>query len=202
MFQQYLDTIKSNNTRSTYTRGLAYFETWARGAGVDVASLRVRDISAFRDHLNGALSGSSANVYLSALRAFLRWAAERELVEPAIYQACAVVSNVKTPERLPTVLKAEEVETLLCQPDASTLTGARDLAFVSLLVPSWDLVRGQRIFGNNPWIELHAALAQIGRAGALIQAHAIQRNLVCRQTSLGVPGDRGRGIGIRQRHAD
>lgn len=36
---------------------------------------------------------------------------------------------------------------------------AASLAFVSLLVPSWDLVRGQRIFGNNPWIELHAALA-------------------------------------------
>jgi ABC-type uncharacterized transport system permease subunit len=36
---------------------------------------------------------------------------------------------------------------------------AASLALVSLLVPSWDLVRGQRIFGNNPWIELHAALA-------------------------------------------
>ena len=136
MFQQYLDTIKSTNTRSTYARGLSYFETWARGAGVDVTNLRVRDISAFRDHLNSSLSGSSANVYLSSLRAYLRWAAERELVEPGVYQASTVVSNVKTPERLPQVLKAEEVETLLCQPDPSTLTGARDLAFVSLLVSS------------------------------------------------------------------
>ena len=33
------------------------------------------------------------------------------------------------------------------------------LALVSLLVPAWDLARGQKIFGNNPWIELHAALA-------------------------------------------
>lgn len=33
------------------------------------------------------------------------------------------------------------------------------LAIVSLLVPAWDVVRGQKIFGNNSWIELHAALA-------------------------------------------
>jgi HemX protein len=33
------------------------------------------------------------------------------------------------------------------------------LALVSLLVPHWDLTRGLKIFGNNPWIELHAALA-------------------------------------------
>jgi HemX protein len=34
------------------------------------------------------------------------------------------------------------------------------LAFISLLIPAWDVtVTGQKIFGQNPWIELHAALA-------------------------------------------
>jgi len=33
------------------------------------------------------------------------------------------------------------------------------LATFSLLVPQWDLTRGVKIFGNNPWIEFHAALA-------------------------------------------
>jgi ABC-type uncharacterized transport system permease subunit len=33
------------------------------------------------------------------------------------------------------------------------------LAFLSLMIPAWDSTRGVRIFGNNPWIELHAALA-------------------------------------------
>jgi len=33
------------------------------------------------------------------------------------------------------------------------------LAFVSLLIPQWDAVRGEKLFGQNPWIELHAALA-------------------------------------------
>ena len=36
---------------------------------------------------------------------------------------------------------------------------AATLALVSLLSPQWDLVRGQKLFGNNPWIEAHAALA-------------------------------------------
>lgn len=36
---------------------------------------------------------------------------------------------------------------------------AAALALVSLLVPAWDLTHGAKIFGNNSWIELHAALA-------------------------------------------
>lgn len=33
------------------------------------------------------------------------------------------------------------------------------LALVSLLIPAWDAIHRQKIFGSNPWIELHAALA-------------------------------------------
>lgn len=36
---------------------------------------------------------------------------------------------------------------------------AGSLALISLLIPPWDATRGQKIFGDNPWIELHAALA-------------------------------------------
>jgi ABC-type uncharacterized transport system permease subunit len=36
---------------------------------------------------------------------------------------------------------------------------AATLALISLLIPAWDAGRNERIFGNNPWIELHAALA-------------------------------------------
>lgn len=36
---------------------------------------------------------------------------------------------------------------------------AASLALISLLIPVWDATRGQKIFGSNPWIELHAALA-------------------------------------------
>ena len=33
------------------------------------------------------------------------------------------------------------------------------LTLVSLAIPAWDAARRARIFGGNPWIELHAALA-------------------------------------------
>jgi ABC-type uncharacterized transport system permease subunit len=36
---------------------------------------------------------------------------------------------------------------------------AAGLAFLSLLIPAWDAVQGEKLFGKNPWIELHAALA-------------------------------------------
>jgi HemX protein len=36
---------------------------------------------------------------------------------------------------------------------------AAALALISLLISVWDSTRGQKIFGSNPWIELHAALA-------------------------------------------
>ncbi len=36
---------------------------------------------------------------------------------------------------------------------------AAALAILSLLIAPWDAVHGQKIFGPNPWIELHAALA-------------------------------------------
>jgi HemX protein len=39
----------------------------------------------------------------------------------------------------------------------SSLTAA--LTIVSLSIPAWDATRRTHIFGSNPWIELHAALA-------------------------------------------
>ena len=36
---------------------------------------------------------------------------------------------------------------------------AAALTLVSLSIPAWDLTRRPHIFGGNPWIELHAALA-------------------------------------------
>lgn len=33
------------------------------------------------------------------------------------------------------------------------------LSLASLLIPAWDATRGQKVFGDNPWIEIHAALA-------------------------------------------
>jgi ABC-type uncharacterized transport system permease subunit len=40
-----------------------------------------------------------------------------------------------------------------------TASLAASLTFLSLAIPAWDSGRRLRLFGHNPWIELHAALA-------------------------------------------
>jgi len=49
------------------------------------------------------------------------------------------------------------------------------LTLVSLSIPSWDAIRRTHIFGGNPWIELHAALAMFsyGVFGLLALASAM-----------------------------
>jgi ABC-type uncharacterized transport system permease subunit len=49
------------------------------------------------------------------------------------------------------------------------------LTIVSLSIPAWDAVRRTHIFGGNPWIELHAALAifSYGVFGLLALAAAL-----------------------------
>jgi len=49
------------------------------------------------------------------------------------------------------------------------------LTLVSLAIPSWDAIRRTHIFGGNPWIELHAALAMFsyGVFGLLALAAAM-----------------------------
>jgi len=56
----------------------------------------------------------------------------------------------------------------------SSLLGAV-LTLVSLAIPSWDAIRRTHIFGGNPWIELHAALAMFsyGVFGLLALAAAM-----------------------------
>lgn len=40
-----------------------------------------------------------------------------------------------------------------------TSTLAATLTLISLAIPAWDATQRTHVFGNNPWIELHAALA-------------------------------------------
>ncbi|HTU03592.1 MAG TPA: cytochrome c biogenesis protein CcsA, partial [Candidatus Sulfotelmatobacter sp.] len=49
------------------------------------------------------------------------------------------------------------------------------LTLVSLSIPAWDAIRRTHIFGGNPWIELHAALAMFsyGVFGLLALASAM-----------------------------
>ena len=66
---------------------------------------------------------------------------------------------------------------------------AAALTLVSLAIPGWDATQRARIFGNNPWIELHAALAVFSYGVfallALTSLMSILRNHSLRSKQLG-----------------
>lgn len=131
--QTYLDTISNPNTRRAYENDLARFESWRAAQQVALADLRVRHLLAYRDHLTHGLAPASVNRAFSAVRDYLRWAAQMELVPAEVYAAATAVKGVKQEKKLPDLVTDDEFEALLCQPDARTEAGARDIAFFRLL---------------------------------------------------------------------
>lgn len=131
--KQYLSTIKNPNTRRAYETDLGRFESWRAAQQVELADLRASHLRAYRDHLAQGLSPASVNRAFASVRAYLRWAAQMELVPAEVYAAAQAVEGVKLERKLPNLVTDEEFEELLCQPDARTEAGARDIAFFRLL---------------------------------------------------------------------
>lgn len=133
MLQQYLSTIKNANTRRAYANDLGEFETWASVQGVELAQLGVRHLMSYREYLAEHRQPATVNRALASLRAYARWAAQHELVPAAVVAAAQAVDGLKLERKLPRLLTDAEFEALTCLPEAGTVLGARDLAFIRLL---------------------------------------------------------------------
>lgn len=129
----FLETVKNPNTRRAYQNDLARFESWRAERQVELADLRAGHFLKYRDHLAEQLAPASVNRSFAAVRAYIRWAAQRELVPAEVYAAAKAVEGVKLEHTLPDLVTDDEFEALLCQPDARTEAGARDIAFFRLL---------------------------------------------------------------------
>lgn len=131
MLDQFLRAQSNQNTRSAYRRGLQRFIEWL---GEDkLGTLRSGEIANFVTFLDEeGYEPKSINQMLSAVRSFLRWAAQQQLVPATVYAEAQVVQNVKEAKRLPRPFKAQDVERLLDGIELTTETGARLLAFVEL----------------------------------------------------------------------
>jgi site-specific recombinase XerD len=139
--EQFLLTITNTNTRRAYAKDLARFGSWLGDRGLALGELGVKDLLSYRDSLapdtaqvtGPTLAPATVNRLLAAVRAFLRWAAQMELVSPEVYAAAKAVQSVKQPEPLPELITDEQFEDLLCRPNPATVEGARDIAFFRLL---------------------------------------------------------------------
>ena len=119
------------NSISNYQRDLVHFCRFLGGRGKTFADASRDDVRAFLAALYGrGLSAQSVARHLISLRNLFRF-----LVKEARVQSdpTADVDAPTLEQRLPRYLSADEVETLLGQPDTSTPRGLRDKAMLEVL---------------------------------------------------------------------
>jgi site-specific recombinase XerD len=121
-------------TRRAYAIDSSQFATWATSRGLEPASLGVRDLRRYLAALaEGGNAPSTIARKLAVLRGPLR--VQTELGSRAENPA-ELLSSPKRPQRLPRVLKPDEVATLLDRIPATTPLELRDRALFELAYSS------------------------------------------------------------------
>jgi integrase/recombinase XerC/integrase/recombinase XerD len=121
-------------TRKAYAIDSGQFAEWASGRGLRPSSLGVRELRRYLAHL--AQTGRAASTIarkLAVIRAFLRVQME---IGARSENPAELLSSPKRPQRLPRVLKAEEVAALLDRIPATTPLELRDRALFELAYSS------------------------------------------------------------------
>lgn len=117
-------------TRRAYTIDSSQFAAWAAGRGLEPASIGVRDLRRYLASL--AESGKAPSTIarkLAVLRAFLRVQME---IGARSENPAELLSSPKRPQRLPHVLKPDEVAALLDRIPATSPLELRDRALFEL----------------------------------------------------------------------
>jgi site-specific recombinase XerD len=109
LLNQFLKSIKADNTREAYELDVRRFLTWLDEQGLTVAELRPKRVAAYRTHLMQKYAANTVNRYLSGVRAYLSWLAQEEVVTEAVYQAATMTKGIKKESKLPRVLQDGEV---------------------------------------------------------------------------------------------
>ncbi|WP_089727439.1 tyrosine recombinase XerC [Candidatus Thiosymbion oneisti] len=124
----------SDHTLSSYRRDLTRFRDWLRGARTDpwkrLDQQTVRSYVAWRHR--GGVSGKTLQRELAALRSFYRYLLREGVVDRNPAQG---VRAPKAARKLPTTLDADQLCSLLDQPDAEPLM-LRDTAMIELFYSS------------------------------------------------------------------
>jgi site-specific recombinase XerD len=120
----------AERTRKAYAVDLGQFVEWARGRGLEPAGVRHRDVRRYGAGLSsGGAAAATVARKLAAIRGLFDFLVRTERVgqNPA-----ELVSSPKREEKLPRVLRGEQVRTLLERIPARTPLELRDRAMLEL----------------------------------------------------------------------
>ena len=78
-------------------------------------------------------SGETCNIRLAAIRAFLKYLAEKDIAYLSLYQSATLIPRQKTVRKRVTGMSREAMKVLMSVPDVSTKTGQRDLVLMIVL---------------------------------------------------------------------
>lgn len=126
--------VDSPHTRRAYSQDMRDFLDWYETS--DRAGLNKATVGAYKTWMLTHGRGETAvNRALSAVRKFLREAADNDLIDPRVAESAARVKGVSRPGT-PTGnwLTIDEVGKLIDAPDDTTPKGKRDRALLALLV--------------------------------------------------------------------
>lgn len=141
--EYYVPSIKacSPHTKRNYKTSMTlYVEFFRKMKGILPKALNVECFR--REYImewiiwmksNRDCAPATCNVRLSALRAFLRYVADRDMTYMAVFLQAENIPNEKTPKRKVIGLSKKAVKALLSVPNQRTVTGFRDFTLMLLL---------------------------------------------------------------------
>lgn len=132
---------KSNHTIDSYRNSMNSFVEFlegkkevTKGSFCSAEAFSVNNLQEWLSYMKTvkALKPQSCNVYLSSLRAFLKYLAIKDTVYTAIYMSSRKVDLMKTEKQLPLCMSKEAVKATLSAPDVTKNGDYRDVVLMSL----------------------------------------------------------------------
>jgi integrase/recombinase XerD len=121
----------SPSTIEAYRRDIAKFSAFAKERGLSTRDVQRSDVVDFLASLySNNLDSRSVARHLVTIRNFFRFALTEGCIEE---DPASTIESPKFRRSLPQFLTLDEVESLLRQPDASTVIGLRDKAMIELM---------------------------------------------------------------------
>jgi integrase/recombinase XerD len=135
LFDQFINYLKlerglADNTIQAYSRDLTRFGGFLEGEGLSPLAISRDQLIGYLSSLRRSLSARSVARNISAIRSFFRFLVSEGHIQE---NPARLLETPRLSRKLPDILSAVEVDTLLSRPDPSTPRGKRDRAMLELL---------------------------------------------------------------------